>query len=145
MKEYYSIADVVTMTGLSDRTIRHYISQNTLCGEKINGIWQFTAEQVCAFMNDPNVLPGIRAKKNALVYDFLADNHRREQELCLMADLPGEEPQAVSSFFCNAINGGNYESIQFSFDSLGGQTPRVILKGQPDEVMTLMQRFYTAE
>jgi len=145
MKEYYSIADVVAITGLSDRTIRHYISQNTLCGEKMNGAWQFNAEQVCNFMNDPNVLPSIRAKKNAIVYDFLADSHRREQELCLIADLPGEDSQAVSAFFCETIKGGGYESIQFSFDSLGGQTPRVILKGQPEEVLELMRQFYKAE
>lgn len=145
MKEYYSIADVVAITGLSDRTIRHYISQNTLCGEKTNGIWQFSAEQLAAFMNDPNVLPSIRAKKNAIVYDFLADSHRREQELCLIADLPGEDSQAVSTFFCEAINSGSFESIHFSFDSLGGHTPRVILKGQPDEVLDLMERFYSAK
>ncbi len=142
MKEYYTISDAVRITGLSDRTIRHYISQSTLCGEKVNGIWHFTMEQLCSFMNDPNVLPGIRAKKNAIVCDFLMETHRKEQELCMMADLPGEDSQTVSTFFCEAINSGGYESIRFSFDSLGGQTPRVILKGQPDEVMTLMQRFY---
>ena len=145
MKEFYSIADVVEITGLSDRTIRHYISLNTLCGEKINGIWQFTAEQLVDFMNDPNVLPGIRAKKNALVYDFLAQNRRSEPEMCLMVDLPGRDSQAVSSFFCEAISAGSYADIHFSFDSLGGQTPRVILKGNPQQVMALMQQFYAVE
>lgn len=145
MKEYYTIADIVEITGLSDRTIRHYISQKVLDGEKQDGAWRFTVEQVSDFMNDPNVLPGIRAKKNAIVYDFLSDKHRKEQELCLMADLPGEDAQAVSSFFCEQINGGGYESIRFSFDSLGGQTPRVILKGQPDEVLGLMQKFYALD
>ena len=145
MKEFYTIADVVEITGLSDRTIRHYISQNTLCGEKINGVWQFTAEQLVYFMNDPNVLPGIRAKKNALVYDFLVQNRRSEPEMCLMVDLPGRASQAVSSFFCEAISAGSYADIHFSFDSLGGQTPRVILKGNPQQVMALMQQFYAAE
>ena len=142
MKESYTISDIVAITGLSDRTIRHYISQKVLDGEKADGIWRFTIDQLCAFMNDPNVLPGIRAKKNAIVYDFLLENHRREQELCLMADLPGEDSQVISAFFCEQISGGGYGSIRFSFDSLGGHTPRVILKGQPDEVLGLMQRFY---
>lgn len=145
MKDTYTISDVVTITGLSDRTIRHYISQQVLDGEKIDGVWRFTAEQVSSFMNNPNILPGIRAKKNAIVYDFLADRHRKEQELCLLADLSGEDERVVSSFFCDLINGGGYGSIRFSFDSLGGQTPRVILRGQPDEVLGLMQRFYAAE
>ena len=145
MKEFYTIADATLITGLSDRTIRHYISQKLLDGEKVDGVWRFTVEQLCALMGNPNVLPAIRAKKNAIVYDFLADNRRREQELCLMADLPGEDSQAVASFFCQAINDGGYGSIHFSFDSLGGQTPRVILKGEPQEVLGLMQQFYAAE
>ena len=144
MKESYTISDIVAITGLSDRTIRNYISQKVLEGEKIEGAWRFTPEQLSTFMNDRNVLPGIRAKKNAIIYDFLSDSHRREQELCLMVDLPGADSQAVSSFFCNVINDGGYESIRFSFDSLGGQTPRVILKGKPDQVLGLMQRFYEA-
>ena len=144
MKESYTISDIVAITGLSDRTIRNYISQKVLEGEKIEGAWRFTHEQLSTFMNDRNVLPGIRAKKNAIIYDFLSDSHRREQELCLMVDLPGADSQAVSSFFCNVINDGGYESIRFSFDSLGGQTPRVILKGKPDQVLGLMQRFYEA-
>ena len=144
MKDSYTIADIVEITGLSDRTIRSYISQKVLEGEKIEGAWRFTSEQLSTFMNDRNVLPSIRAKKNAIIYDFLSDSHRREQELCLMVDLPGADSQAVSSFFCNAINDGGYESIRFSFDSLGGQTPRVILKGKPDQVLGLMQRFYEA-
>ena len=142
MKDSYTIADIVEITGLSDRTIRSYISQKVLEGEKIEGAWRFTPEQLSTFMNDRNVLPGIRAKKNAIIYDFLSDSHRREQELCLMVDLPGADSQAVSSFFCDAINDGVYENIRFSFDSLGGQTPRVILKGKPDQVLGLMQRFY---
>lgn len=142
MKDSYTIADIVEITGLSDRTIRSYISQKVLEGEKTDGAWRFTPEQLSTFMNDRNVLPGIRAKKNAIVYDFLADTHRSQQELCLMVDLPGADSQAVSSFFCDTINDGGYESIRFSFDSLGGQTPRVILKGKPDQVLGLMQRFY---
>ena len=145
MKETYTIAEVVRITGLSDRTIRHYISQKVLDGEKINGIWHFTAEQLGTFMNDPNVLPGIRAKKNAIIYDFLMENHRKEQEMCLIVDLPGEDSQTASAFFCEAINSGSYANIRFSFDSLAGQTPRVILNGQPDEVLNLMQRFYSAK
>lgn len=145
MKEFYTIADVVEITGLSDRTIRHYISQNTLLGEKINGAWQFSAEQLGDFMNDPNVLPGIRAKKNAIVYDFLLQNRRNESEMCLIVDLPGRDSQAVSSFFCDAINAAGNAELHFSFDSLGGQTPRVILKGNPQQVLKLMQQFCATE
>ena len=35
---YYCIAHIVQFTGLTDRTIRNYISNGILQGEKINGI-----------------------------------------------------------------------------------------------------------
>ena len=141
MNEYYSLAEAVSITGLTDRTLRSYISQNMLTGEKHNGAWRFTAEQLCSFMNDPNVLPGIRAKKNAIVFDFLAEKRRSIREACLVLDLPGCDFEAVPAFFCSAINSGAYGDIVFSFDSLGGQTPRVILKGETDAVLALVERF----
>ena len=142
MQDFYSISDVVAITGLTDRTIRNYISQNVLKGEKADGIWRFSAEQLSNFMNDPNVLPSIRAKKNAIVYDFLADKYASKPEMCLLLDLPGADSQSVSAFFCDAINGSNCKNIRFAFDSLGGQTPRVTLKGDPQQVLALVQRFY---
>ncbi len=142
MKEMYTINDIIQITGLSDRTIRSYISQKVLEGEKVDGAWRFSAEQLSAFLNDANVLPGIRAKKNALIYDFMIENRRREPEMCLMLDLPASDDEKVSGFFCEAINNGEYKGIQFSFDSMGGHTPRVILKGKPEDVLRLMQQFY---
>ena len=41
---YYTIGHITQCTGLTDRTIRTYISMGFLQGEKINGLWQFTDE-----------------------------------------------------------------------------------------------------
>lgn len=141
MKEFYTISDVVAITGLTDRTIRHYISQSVLQGDKADSAWRFSAEQLSHFMNDPNVLPSIRAKKNAIVYDFMVSKHAVPR-MCMMLDLPGADSQAVSAFFCDAINSGGYESIRFAFDSLGGHVPRITLKGEPQQVLALTARFY---
>ncbi len=61
----YLIQDLVLMTGLSDRTIRSYIASGFLRGEKANGAWRFTLEQVESFVRHPAVRPGILAKQNA--------------------------------------------------------------------------------
>ena len=66
--EKYSINDLVEMTGLTDRTLRNYIKSGLLRGEKIDGVWQFTAEDYGAFISDKNVIPSLRAKKNGVVY-----------------------------------------------------------------------------
>ena len=71
MKDTFGIDAIVMMTGLSDRTIRSYIADGLLRGDKSSGSWQFTAEQVDSFLNNKAVLPALRSKKNAIVYDFI--------------------------------------------------------------------------
>ena len=73
----YLINHLVLITGLTDRTIRSYISSGILKGEKINGIWHFTAEEVEDFIKNPAVRPRIIAKNNAIIYDFLLDNSKK--------------------------------------------------------------------
>ena len=77
---YYVINHLVMFTGLSDRTIRNYISSGILQGEKINGLWHFTPEQVEEFISHPSVRPSILAKNNGLVYDFILDNKKTKEE-----------------------------------------------------------------
>lgn len=59
---YYLISHLVLSTGLTDRTIRNYIASGILQGEKINGLWHFTPEQVERFLRHPAVRPSILAK-----------------------------------------------------------------------------------
>ncbi len=56
---YYLISHLLRITGLSDRTIRNYISSGILQGEKINWLWHFTPEQVERFICHPAVRPSI--------------------------------------------------------------------------------------
>ena len=79
---YYTIAHIVQFTGLTDRTIRNYISSGILVGEKANGVWQFTSEQVETFIHHPAVRPSIIAKKNALIYDFLLNTQKKNHNYC---------------------------------------------------------------
>jgi hypothetical protein len=77
---YYLIKHLTLFTGLTDRTIRNYLSMGLLQGEKINGLWHFTPEQVEAFISHPAVRPSIQAKHHGLVYDFLLEQKRRPQK-----------------------------------------------------------------
>ncbi|MBQ3030119.1 MAG: MerR family transcriptional regulator [Agathobacter sp.] len=78
----YTIANIVQFTGLTDRTIRNYISSGILVGEKATGTWQFTPEQVERFIRHPSVRPSIIAKKNALIYDFLLNTQKKNHNYC---------------------------------------------------------------
>ena len=139
-EHYYLISHLVLFTGLTDRTIRNHLSTGILQGEKINGLWHFTPEQVEAFVRHPAVRPGILAKNNALVYDFLLNNAKKEPEICMISDLPGADEKALCEYFCYEISNGDYQNIRFSFDGVG-KTPRVILKGRSADVLRLINAF----
>ena len=137
----YLISHLTLITGLTDRTIRNYIASGILKGEKINGIWHFTPEEVDSFIKNPAVRPSIVAKNNSIVYDFMLNDSKKEEETCVILDLPKADVKAVSEFFCYSINNGKYENINFSLDGYY-KTPRVILRGKPSDVFGLIDKYY---
>ena len=139
-ENYYLINHLLLFTGLTDRTIRNYLSSGILQGEKINGIWHFTSEQVEAFICHPAVRPSILAKHHSAVYDFLADNHKSSYETCVIMDLPGKDKTEVAEYFCYRISNEDFQSINFSFDGVA-KVPRIILKGDTAEVLKLVNGY----
>jgi len=142
---YYVLGHLKLITGLSERTLRNYISTGILIGEKINGMWHFTAEQVESFLSVPTVRQSIRAKKNALVYDFLIDRKKKREECCIILDIPHGNGKEISEFFCYEISNGNFCNIDFSFEAEKSSSKRVILKGDADDVMLLINKYRSRE
>ncbi|MBR3927864.1 MAG: helix-turn-helix domain-containing protein [Clostridia bacterium] len=139
----YVISQLAMITGLSDRTLRNYIANGVLQGEKINGMWRFTPEQVEAFVVHPEVRQSILIKNKSLVYDFLLDEYKKEDEACLILDLPGADQETIMETIALKINGGTYKNIHFSFDG-NGKIPRVILKGRMNDVLELANAYRNA-
>ena len=137
---YYLINHLVLFTGLTDRTIRNYISSGILRGEKINGLWHFTPEQVESFICHPSVRPSILAKQHSAIYDFLLDNKKNACEICMILDIPGKDKKDIAEYFCYHISNEGYKNIHFSFDGVA-KVPRVILKGSAEEVLRHVNRF----
>ena len=79
MKEFYTIPDIAVMTGLNERTIRSYLAEGQLKGEKADGAWRFTAEQFGDFLSRDGVRASVWAKANAAVYDFLSTGRRKAE------------------------------------------------------------------
>lgn len=143
MDKLYSINELATITGLTTRTLRNYIKMDILSGEKIDGIWQFDLEQIEAFLNHPMVKPSIRAKRNAIVFDFMADTEKKHPEMCTILDIQADEKEAeeISGFFCNYINQNDMgNNIQFSFER-NGKNVRIILKGYEQEVLKCLNQY----
>lgn len=140
---YYLIAHLRILTGFTDRTIRSHLASGILQGEKINGLWHFTPEQVEEYINLPAVRAGIAAKQRALADDFLLNRFRNEPATCMMLDLPGADSKVVAEFFCYQIGQGGFHQVDFTFDVQNGIS-RVILTGRPDEVLQLVEAFAAA-
>ncbi len=136
MNDLYTISHLVQFTGLTDRTIRMHLHAGFLQGVKINGIWHFTPEQVEAYIRNPAVAPGILAKANGMVYDFLMLPQKTSPAACIILDLPDATAKAVADHFCYAINNGSYSNLQFSFRTFQSG-PRVILTGDAEQVLEL--------
>lgn len=137
---YYLINHLVLFTGLTDRTIRNYISSGLLQGEKINGLWHFSQDQVEAFICHPAVRPSILAKHHAAVYDFLLDSTKKDFEICIILDIPGKSKTEIAEYFCYRISNEDFQNIHFSFDGVT-KVPRVILKGHAADVLRLVNGF----
>lgn len=138
--KYYLISDLVQFTGLSDRTLRNYISAEILRGEKQNGIWNFSLEQVESFIRHPAVRPSILAKQNAAVYDFLLDQKRTASEMCVILDLPEKSEDEITAYFCDCISKEHCQNVHFTCDGVTS-VPRVILKGNTAEVLRLINGY----
>lgn len=136
---YYTLSHLTQFTGLTDRTLRTYLSKGILEGEKTNGVWHFTETQLDAFFRHPTVRPTLIAKHNATVYDFLLDTKKPKPRICVILDLPGADRESVSEFFCDAITSRDFHDLHFSFH--GVEMPRVFLSGQPDEILSLVNSY----
>ena len=144
MKDVFSINDVALMTGLTTRTIRNYITLGFLSGEKVDGAWSFSAEQVEAFLGNSAVQPAIRTRKNSIVFDFMGTKPFNGDKMCMVLDLNGIAAQRASLFFCERISACKPEGeLNFASYPLGGAT-RLILSGSPRDVMGLMNQYYSS-
>lgn len=139
----YTLNELATMTGLTMRTLRTYLKTGLLSGEKTDGVWHFSEEDCEAFFSHPSVKPALQAKRSALVYDFLGNRFKRENELCVVLDLLPQagEVEEVSAFFCKAVSAREGGNLRFMFEQTDGRG-RVVLTGHEDAVSDILRTYY---
>ena len=113
-----------------------------LKGEKINGKWTFTSEEVDTLMAQDFVKQAAISKRNTQVFDFLADTSKKSNRICTILDFTvgHEEAMDISEFFQDAMNNGASD-VQFRFSYDRGLA-RVILSGAEDQVVDIMKKYY---
>ena len=117
----YNLNELAMISGFTTRSLRNFLKDGTLEGEKVEGVWQFTEEAVAAFMSRPAVRQSMEAKRNGVVFDFLADTARRENRACVILNFAVDMEDRFS----------NHRGIT-----------RVILSGPEDVVSGIMGAYY---
>ena len=78
MEKSYSINDLALMSGFTTRTLRSYLEKGLLKGEKKDGAWSFSPEEVDRFFSDPSIAvrcrENIRKEKERLSWKAFAKN-----------------------------------------------------------------------
>ena len=140
-KEFYTINEIAKMTGFTTRSLRNYIQDGLLNGEKIDGIWQFTAADFEEFIKDPNVAPGIKTKNNHVVFDFLSDEGKIENQICSILDLSmsAAEMKEFNEYFCGAME--NCSRAQYKM-KCHEKKMRAIISGPEDFVVDTIDGWY---
>lgn len=96
MERKYNLNDLALMTALTTRTLRNYLAQGILHGEKTNGIWQFADADLERFFSNPFVKEGLRIKRSSVVFDFLADRNKKKARSCIILDIPASRKETRS-------------------------------------------------
>lgn len=138
---HYSINELAVISGFTTRSLRNFISMGHLNGEKIDGIWQFTPQNIEDFLSNPNVAPGIKSKANTLIYDFIADSEKKTNQICSILDYVMEDDEAneISQYFCKQMKESSNASFKFEKH---GKKVRIIIKGPEDFVIDTIKGWY---
>ena len=137
----YNLNDLALMTGFTTRTLRNYLNQGLLNGEKTNGMWQFTAEEIDRFFKEPFVKEGLRIKRSSTVFDFMAEKNKKQERSCVILDIPASVKKGndISAFFCDRMNEAEDAVFNYGWDN---GICRVILSGAADSVADIMKAYY---
>lgn len=89
-RTYVNLEQIAAMTGLSERTIRGYLSMGVLQGEKADGAWRVTEQQFEAFLEQDMVRQSLKAKTAGIIRDFLLQTGKPSPAACAVLEYPAD-------------------------------------------------------
>lgn len=148
-EKHYSIADLALMTRLSTKTIRNYLKMGLLKGEKVDGTWLFSKNEIGDFFQERFVKGALEIKRNGQVLDFLS-GMQEKNKACLVFDrefVTHDELLVYITKFIEEVNRmnsqGKEEGLDFSFwKDEQSNLARLTLIGNPLCLKELMNQFF---
>ena len=144
MERKYDLNDLSMMTGFTTRTLRNHMEKGLLHGEKEDGVWRFSEDEIDAFFHEPYVKEGLRIKYHSVVFDHLAQSDKDKESGCVILDIPCDviKGNKISAFFCEQMK--EAKDLRFNFRYDKGMA-RVILQGDAQCMMTILEAWKTAK
>ena len=128
---HYALSDVMTMTNLSERTLRRHIGNGLLMGRKIGGVWRFSEENLKAYFNKGEMIDTIKDEAGKAVKRFLKRDYetKSDHRICMVVDQDVVSKE-MESEMKNAVMdlSGQHEDLSMKY-SKSKQTMRFTLIG----------------
>lgn len=87
-EKFYTVAEVASITGLTQRTIRNYIKDNTLHGQKVGVQWRFTEEDIKRLFKETDKSLQLFTVENNAAAEFILDTEKIDIATCMILDIP---------------------------------------------------------
>ncbi len=147
-EKLYTVEDIANITALTSRTIRNYLKDGSLQGQKIGGQWRFTMENIKRLFKNSSFLNDFSSNNRQQIMDFIDG---------INADIQGKiQICAIIDYYCkNAKEGLQiYEKLvkvinsrenglpvaRFNYDFLEKESKaRFTLFGDPDYITKTLQ------
>lgn len=127
-KDRYSIEEVSRMSGLTTRTIRNYLKDGIVHGTKEDGKWFFDTEDFTKMLESSYVSAAIKAKNNAPVLDFLNEDKKNKDSVCMVIDRIIDEDKSNAFIEDLCLLQCEAEGVEMRLEKKG-QHIRIILTG----------------
>ena len=124
LEKLFTIADIAEMTSLSDRSIRNYLRNGLLTGQKIGGQWRFTSQDIMNFFHRSDVRASVTKQWKLDILDFIDGVNpasEGERQACTIVDLylSREEADAcnekVSDYFSACPPSSDAARVHFEY------------------------------
>jgi excisionase family DNA binding protein len=148
LKKLYTVEDIAKMTSLTSRTIRNYLKDGSLKGQKIGGQWRFTMDNIKQLFSNSAFLTDISGHRKQQVLDFI-DGVNTDVEgviqVCTIVDYYCENAKAglkVYEKLVKVINSreNNTPPAKFDYEFIEKENKaRFILFGDPDYIIKTLQ------
>ena len=137
-EKLYTVADVAQVTGMTSRTIRNYLKDGTLTGQKIGVQWRFTEDEIKKLFSRQS--PG-QSSPSQIVRGFLGEQEWEKAAFCALLDFPGVTELEGMELYHGLQEqcGEGIGSMSYEYHD-EGQLLRVAVSGDTEAVMDLLNQ-----